>query len=83
MSIADLDSFYEFAKARLASGSVDLSVSQLVDLWQIDNPTPQEEAENIAAIQAALDDMAAGDRGRPVAEVIAELRREFTNRSQP
>jgi len=77
----ELEGFYRFAKERLATAGDELSVVELVDLWQIENPSAEAQLENVAAIRGALDDMGSGDAGRPVADVIAEMRRKQSERS--
>jgi hypothetical protein len=69
-----LDSFHDFAAAQIENGGSALSLEQLLDLWRIANPTPEERAANVAAIQQALDDMVAGDTGEPAADVLRDLR---------
>lgn len=72
-----IDSFHRFAIEQLASGGSDKSIDELYDQWRYENLTPEELAENVAAIQAAIDDMKAGDTGRDAAQVEQELRDEL------
>jgi hypothetical protein len=60
-----LESFTEFAKARLHDAQLQPSLTELFDLWRIENPSETEHAENLAAIAGAMDDFRRGDRGRP------------------
>ena len=60
----DIDSFTQFARERLRGGGSDVSIDELFDLWRIENPSDDETSENVAAINAALDDFRNGDRGR-------------------
>lgn len=73
----ELDSFNEFAKHRLSHGDADLSLDELFDLWRSENPSDELDAENVAAVAAAIADFHAGDRGTPAGEHSDELRREF------
>lgn len=82
VSREDLDRFYQFAQGKLESGSSELNMTDLVDLWRIENPSAEEHAENVAAICEALNDMRAGDRGRPVQGVLDELRSELNSASE-
>lgn len=74
---AQIDSFYRFALLQIANGRASLSIDDLYELWRVENPLPEELAENIAAVNAALADMAAGDNGIPVDEHLARLRAKY------
>ena len=69
-----LDSFYQYANHQLAGGQSHLSVEELLDLWRIENPSSEGYSEDVAAINAAIEDYKNGDRGRPASEVGRELR---------
>jgi len=71
-----IDSFHQFALKQVSNGGSGLSLEQLFDLWQVQNPSAEELSESVAAVKSALRDMENGDTGRPVEDVIAELRRE-------
>jgi hypothetical protein len=75
----DLNAFHQFAEARLASGDAE-SLQELVAVWEIEHPTPELHAQNVAAVQAAIRDMENGDTGRPAESVIEELRSELAGR---
>jgi hypothetical protein len=72
-----IESFYRFATAQLSKGSSEKSVDELYDQWRYENFTPDEVAENVAAIQASIDDMKNGETGRDAGEIIRELREEL------
>ena len=74
----DLNAFHRFAVAKLVTGGAE-SLFELVDDWEIQQLTPEEKAENIAAVQAALRDMQNGDYGRPADEISRELRAELAD----
>lgn len=78
----DLDAFHRFAEAKLASRCAE-SLHELVDIWEIESPTPQLHADNVAAVRAAVDDMQNGDTGRPAQQVVEELRTELAGRHIP
>ena len=59
----DLDSFTSFARQRIESGQRDLSIDELFDQWRAENPSDAEYAENVAAINASIQDFKNGDRG--------------------
>ena len=72
-----IDSFYRFATEQLANSGSDKSVDELYDQWRIENLSPDELAENVAAVQASIDDMNDGHTGRNAGEVERELRDEL------
>jgi hypothetical protein len=72
-----LASFYHFATDRLAEGGAQPSLDELYDEWRIENPTPEEFAANVAAIQEALDEMNSGVPGRDAGEIVRELREKY------
>lgn len=75
----DLAAFHHFAESTLASRGVE-SLQELVDIWEVEHPTPELHAQNVAAVQAAIRDMENGDTGRPVERVVEELRSELAGR---
>lgn len=68
-----LDSFHRFASERLGNGGRDLSWSEMLDLWRIENPSADQQAEIYAALDESLSDIQQ-ERHRPVDEVLRELR---------
>jgi len=72
-----INSFYRFATEQLENGGSEKSVDELYDQWRYENPTPEEVAENVEAIQTSIDDMNTGETGRDAGEVIQELREEL------
>lgn len=75
-AIDELEAFQAFLTEKLKNGGPRPSPEEAVDEWRELHPEEIDE-EEVAAIQEALDDMAAGDRGRPADEVMAELRAKF------
>jgi len=73
----ELNSFAEFARARLSNGGSDLSIDELFDLWRAENPSDEMYAENVAAVNAAIADFQDGDRGTPAGDHSDQLRSEF------
>ena len=71
-----VDSFHHFATQHVNNGGAGLSMEKLFDLWQAQSPSAEELTESVAAVKSALLDMENGDTGRPVEDVIAELRSE-------
>ena len=72
-----IDSFYRFATAQLENGGSEKTVDELYDQWRYENLTPEDIAENVAAIQLSIDDMNNGETGRDAGEVARELREEL------
>ena len=69
-----IDEFRQFALEKINNGDADLSLEELVDMWRILHPTPQELDENVLAVKAAIRDMEAGETGRPFEEFAREFR---------
>jgi predicted transcriptional regulator len=75
-SISDeFASFTQFANVRLQSEPVE-SLEELVDLWRLEHPTAEEQADVQDAIRQGLADIEAG-RYRPVDVVMEELRVKY------
>ena len=70
----ELQEFHRFISEKLRNGAARLSPEEALDEWRDLHPGPEVDDEEFAAIQEAIDDMAKGDRGRDVDEVIAEIR---------
>jgi hypothetical protein len=73
----ELAEFTSYARRQLDAGRSDLSIDELFDQWRIENPSDDQFAENVAAVQASIQDFKRGDRGTIAAEHSAQLRREF------
>jgi len=71
---SDIDQFCSFAKSQIAVHNPE-SISELVDLYLLEHPSPEEQAEIRAAIARGLADIEAG-KGRPADEVMHELGRK-------
>jgi hypothetical protein len=70
----ELREFHEFVGEKLSNGEAALSPEEALDQWRLAHPVPDDLTESVSAVRQALADMAAGDKGRPVDEVIEELR---------
>jgi hypothetical protein len=71
-----LAAFQEFAIQKVDAGEAE-SLEELFDLWRLEHPTPEEQAEIHAAIRQGLADIEAG-RYRPADEVMDELRAKYS-----
>ena len=69
--------FHRFLSDGLQEGSNWKTPEQALAFWRRQRPISKELAESVKAVQEAVDAMHAGDRGRPAAEVIAELRQQL------
>lgn len=78
----DLDAFHQFAEAKLATDGAE-SLQELFDVWEAEHPAPDTHARNVAAVRAAIQDMDAGDLGRPADRVLDEVRAELAGRRNP
>jgi hypothetical protein len=69
----EAESFQLFLSKELANGGRHKSPEELVDQWRREQ---QEFADTVAAVQEAIDDMNAGDPGRPLSEVARDIRKK-------
>lgn len=73
----DVNNFAIFALQRIEAGERDLTIDELFDQWRAENPSDQQFAENVAAVQASMQDYKDGERGTIAGEHSAQLRHEF------
>lgn len=69
--------FIALQPSNCGNGGSEKTVDELYDQWRFENLGPDEVVENVAAIQASIDDMNRGETGRDAADVIRELRDEL------
>jgi hypothetical protein len=79
---SDLQDFHRFLGERLATGSSHLSPEEALDEWRVLHPTRDELAESVFAVRRAIGDMRAGDRGREVDAILAEVRQRVEQSSK-
>ena len=72
-----LQSFQQFAAARIQNGGAMLELDDLLDEWKHQNPDPKQLQEDVLAVKAALRAMESGDMGRPAEEVVREIRTKY------
>ena len=70
-----LAAFQQFAHQKVDAGEAE-TLEELFDLWRLEHPTPEEQAEIHEAIRQGLADIEAG-RYRPADEVMEELRAKY------
>jgi len=73
MTKSQLDSFYQFATEKLSGSDSGMSWSEMFDLWQLENPTPEEQSEILDALDESFDDIRSG-RTRLADQSLQELR---------
>ena len=78
----ELDRFSAFVRQRISSNQAEDSLDELFDLWRSQNPAKDLYAENVAAVNAAIQDYRDGDRGTCAGEHSEQLRREFGGGSE-
>jgi hypothetical protein len=82
-STSELHAFHAFIQEKLANGGAQLSPEEALDAWRELHPEPEDEEDDVAAIQAALDDVANGDRGMPFDEFDREFRKKHNKPGSP
>lgn len=70
----ELERFVEFVQNHEDSNR---TLPELFDLWMLENRTDEDHAENVAAVNASIDDFLNGERGTPAGEHSRQLRDEF------
>lgn len=72
----DLKEFTQFVHDR-TQHDAELQLPELFDMWLLQNPRADDHAENVAAVNASINDYLNGERGTPAGEHSQELREEF------
>ena len=70
----ELQSFQQYATARLLDGGASLELDELLEEWRNQYPDPKQLQEDVFAVQAAIRAMEGGETGRPAEDVVRELR---------
>ena len=73
----ELKSFTQFVEERIGTSDSEQKLAELFDLWMFENPVDADYTENVAAVNASIQDFNNGERGTPAGEHSAELRKEF------
>lgn len=73
----ELQSFTSYARQPIESGQGELSIDDLFDQWRAENPSDAEYAENVAAVNASIQDFKNGERGTVAGEHSAQLRQQL------
>ena len=72
----DLKNFSQFVSEQVRDNT-ELQLPELFDLWLLQNPSADDYAENVAAINTSINDYLNGERGTPAGEHSRKLREEF------
>lgn len=75
--MTELRAFHQFVNEKLNNGSAEMLPEEVLDEWRRLHPEPFDDEDDVAAIQAALDDVDRGDIGISLEELDRELRKEF------
>ena len=73
----ELHAFHAFLSQKLNNGSADLLPEEVLEQWRDLHPEPEDYEDDVAAIQAALDDLDRGEKGISLEELDRALRKEF------
>lgn len=69
----ELSAFNQFVTTQVATGA-NLTPEEAVEQWRAMHPSDADAADLHAAIQEALDDIEAGDKGMPFDDFMREFR---------
>jgi hypothetical protein len=76
-AVDELREFHRFLGAILENGGPHLLPEEVLEEWRELHPEPLDEEDDVAAIQASLDDFDAGVIGMPLEEFDRKLRKKF------
>ena len=79
----DLRAFRQFVECKLSTGEGNLTVDDVIGLWDAETQPDSEREANVKAIRDALDEMHAGDTGIPADEFMAPIRGEYSLPDSP
>jgi hypothetical protein len=72
-----LAQFHQFVGEQLETSLDRLSPEEALDLYRQGHPCPDDVENSVAAVEEALADMKAGDRGLPLTEYVREVRTRY------
>jgi hypothetical protein len=79
----ELREFHHFLGEKLNNGGAGLSPEEALDEWRRMHPENDASDEDVAAVQEALDDIAAGDKGMLFDEFDRDFRKRHNLPAQP
>ena len=80
--VNELREFHRFLGAKLENGGAELLPEEALDEWRQLHPEPWDEEDDVAAIQASIDEFDKGERGMPFEDFMREMRAKY-NLSDP
>jgi hypothetical protein len=72
--VNELRAFHRFLGAKLENGGADLWPEEALEQWRELHPEPWDDEDDVAAIQAAMDEYDAGAKCYSLEEVDREIR---------
>jgi hypothetical protein len=69
--VSELEAFRDFVDQQIESGQADQSPENVLRQWQIERA---QLMESVRAVKEGLEDMDAGDTGRPLREFMEEFK---------
>ena len=76
-STQELQSFQQYAAARIQNGGAKLELDELLEEWKHLNSSSQNLQQDALAVKASLRDFERGETGVPAESVIAELKAKY------
>ena len=76
-TVNELQQFHAFIAEKLANGGDYLTPEEVLDDWRELHPEPEDFEDDVAAIQAALDDLDNGEVGMPFEEFDRRMRKKL------
>jgi len=77
IAVSELEKFHAFVGEKLANGGKNLLPEEVLDDWRELHPEPDDTEDDVAAIQAALDDIENGEVGMSLEEFDRRIRKKF------
>lgn len=80
---SELQQFRDFLDEKLKNGGAELFPEEALEQWRQLHPDPLDDEDDVAAIQAAIDDSENGERGMPLEEFDREFRKKHNIPDRP
>lgn len=76
-SADELQSFQQYAAARIQNSGAKLELDDLLEEWKHQNSNPVQLHQDALAVEASLRDLDRGETGTPADAVVADLRAKY------
>lgn len=76
-STQELQSFQQYAAARIQNGGAKLELDDLLEEWKHLNSSSENLQQDAPAVKASLRDFESGETGVPAESVIADLKAKY------